>query len=105
IDAAKTSTLLQDVTSDLQLGSPQASITIDRERAASLGVSAQQIEMALYDAYGSRQVSTIFTPNNEYWVVMELLPEYQQDLSALSLLHVQAKNGTLVPLSAVATVS
>ena len=61
--------------------------------------------MALYDAYGSRQVSTIYTPNNEYWVVMELLPEFQQDLSALSLLHVQANNGTLVPLSAVATVS
>jgi HAE1 family hydrophobic/amphiphilic exporter-1 len=61
--------------------------------------------MALYDAYGSRQVSTIYTPNNEYWVVMELLPEYQQDLSALSLLHVQANNGTLVPLSAVATVT
>jgi HAE1 family hydrophobic/amphiphilic exporter-1 len=61
--------------------------------------------MALYDAYGSRQVSTIYTPNNEYWVVMELLPEYQQDLSALSLLHVLANNGTLVPLSAVATVT
>ncbi|HKN67057.1 MAG TPA: efflux RND transporter permease subunit [Gemmatimonadaceae bacterium] len=105
IDAAKTSNLLQDVTSDLQLGNPQASIQIDRERAASLGVSAQQIETALYDAYGSRQVSTIYTPNNEYWVVMELLPEYQQDLSALSLLHVQADNGTLVPLSAVASVT
>jgi len=105
IDEAKKSRLLQDVTSDLQLGNPQASIEIDRERAASLGVSASQIEMALYDAYGSRQVSTIYTPNNEYWVVMELLPQYQQDLSALSLLHVQANNGTLVPLSAVATVN
>jgi len=105
ISEASKSKLLQDVTSDLQLGNPQASIEIDRERAASLGVSASQIEMALYDAYGSRQVSTIYTPNNEYWVVMELLPEYQKDLSALSLLHVLAKNGTLVPLSAVATVS
>jgi HAE1 family hydrophobic/amphiphilic exporter-1 len=105
IDEAKQSKLLQDVTSDLQLGNPQASIEIDRERAASLGVSASQIELALYDAYGSRQVSTIYTPNNEYWVVMELLPQYQQDLSALSLLHVLANNGTLVPLSAVATVN
>jgi HAE1 family hydrophobic/amphiphilic exporter-1 len=105
VDEAKKSKVLQDVTSDLQLGNPQASIEIDRERAASLGVSASQIEMALYDAYGSRQVSTIYTPNNEYWVVMELLPAYQQDLSALSLLHVQANNGTLVPLSAVATVT
>src|SRR5207237_6042644 len=64
-----------------------------------------QIEGALYDAYGSRQVSTIYTPNNEYWVIMELLPRYQQDLSALSLLHIRAQNGTLVPLSAVATIS
>ena len=104
VDASRRSSLLQDVTSDLQLGNPQASIQIDRERAASLGVTAQQIQMALYNAYGSRQVSTIYTPNNEYWVVMELLPQYQQDLSALSLLHVRASNGTLVPLSAVASV-
>ncbi|HKO15911.1 MAG TPA: efflux RND transporter permease subunit [Gemmatimonadaceae bacterium] len=105
VQQARTSPLLQDVTSDLQLGNPQASIQIDRERAASLGVSAAQIETALYDAYGSRQVSTIYTPNNEYWVVMELLPQYQQDLSALSLLHVRANNGALVPLSAVATMT
>ena len=81
------------MTSDLQLGNPQASIVIDRERAASLGVTAQQIESALYNAYGSRQVSTIYAPNNEYWVVMELLPEYQRDLSALSLLHVRSHQG------------
>jgi len=105
ITEAQKSKLLQDVTSDLMLGNPQASIQIDRERAASLGVNATQIEMALYDAYGSRQVSTIYTPNNEYWVVMELLPQYQLDLSALSLLYVQSKNGTLVPLSAVSTVT
>ena len=61
----------------------RSSVDIDRERAAPLGVTATQIENALYDAYGSRQVSTIYTPTNEYWVVMELLPEYQHDLSAL----------------------
>ena len=105
VDSARQSPLLQDVTSDLQLGNPQASIEIDRERASSLGLTAQQIETALYDAYGSRQVSTIYTPNNEYWVVMELLPQYQLDLSALSLLHVRAKTGALVPLSAVASVT
>ncbi|MGH7668269.1 MAG: efflux RND transporter permease subunit, partial [Gemmatimonadaceae bacterium] len=96
---------MQDVSSDLQLGNPQASIEIDRERAASLGVTAAQVETALYDAYGSRQVSTIYTPNNEYWVVMQLEPQYQTDLSALSLLYVQSNTGTLVPLSAVSTVS
>jgi hydrophobic/amphiphilic exporter-1 (mainly G- bacteria), HAE1 family len=105
VDEARQSSLLQDVTSDLQLGNPQASIQIDRERASSLGVTASQIETALYDAYGSRQVSTIYTPNNEYWVVMELLPQYQADLSALPLLHVRSKTGALVPLSAVATMT
>ena len=104
LDSVRTSPLVQDVSSDLQLGNPQASIGIDRERAASLGVSPQQIESALYYAYGARQVSTIYTPNNEYWVILELLPRYQRDLSALSLLHVRANNGTLVPLSAVASV-
>ena len=105
IAEAAQSPLLQDVTSDLQLGNPQASVTIDRERASSLGVDATQIETALYDAYGSRQVSTIYTPNDEYWVVMELLPQYQSDLSALSMLYIRAKTGALVPLSAVASVS
>jgi HAE1 family hydrophobic/amphiphilic exporter-1 len=105
VDSMRKSSLLQDVTSDLQLGNPQASVEIDRERASSLGVNAQQIETALYNAYGSRQVSTIYTPNNAYWVVMELLPKYQLDLSALDLLYIRSASGTLVPLSAVATIS
>jgi HAE1 family hydrophobic/amphiphilic exporter-1 len=104
-EAARKSPLLQDVTSDLQLGNPQASVNIDRDRASALGVDPAQIETALYDAYGSRQVSTIYTPNNEYWVVMELEPQYQKDLSALGLLYVRADNGSLVPLSAVASIS
>ncbi|HEY5060761.1 MAG TPA: efflux RND transporter permease subunit [Gemmatimonadaceae bacterium] len=102
---ARQSPLLQDVTSDLMLGNPQASVEINRERASSLGITAQQVEMALYNAYGSRQVSTIYTPNNEYWVVMELLPQYQLDLSALDLLYVRANTGALVPLSAVASIT
>ncbi|HEX5437083.1 MAG TPA: efflux RND transporter permease subunit [Gemmatimonadaceae bacterium] len=94
--------LLQDVTSNLQITSPQVNVQIDRARAASLGVTAEQIESALYDAYGSRQVSTIYTPNNEYWVVMELLPQYQRDLSALNMLYIRSNAGTLVPLGSVA---
>src|SRR5690348_10840357 len=105
ITEAQKSKLLQDVTSDLMLGNPQASIQIDRERAASLGVNATQIESALYNAYGSRQVSTIYTPNDEYWVVMELMPQYQQDLSAMGMLYIRSKTGTLVPLSAVANLT
>src|SRR5207253_451905 len=78
---------------------------INRDRAAALGVTAHQVETALYDAYGSGQVSTIYTPTNQYWVVMELLPEYQQDLSALSLLSIRSNNGTLVPLASLATIT
>jgi len=80
-------------------------VKIDRDRAASLGVTAEQIESALYDAYGSRQGSTIYTPNNQYTVVMELLPQFQQDINALRMLYVRSAKGDLVPLSAVANLS
>jgi len=96
---------LQDVTTDLQIKNPQVNVRIDRDRATSLGVSVQQIEQALYDAYGSRQVSTIYTPNNQYWVIMELLPQYQRDPSALQLLHLRSQRGTLIPLTSVASAS
>ncbi|HEX6626463.1 MAG TPA: efflux RND transporter permease subunit, partial [Gemmatimonadaceae bacterium] len=96
---------IQDVTSDLQIANPQVVVAIDRDRASSLGVSAQQIESALYNAYGSRQVSTIYAPNNQYMVVMELLPQFQQDINALRMLYVRSDKGDLVPLSAVATLT
>ena len=96
---------LQDVTSDLQVSNPQVNVAIDRERAASLGVTAEQIEEALYDAYGSRQVSTIFTSTDQYWVILELLPQFQRDPSALQSLYVGARDGSLVPLGAVARFS
>src|SRR5207245_6360970 len=96
---------LINVTSDLQISNPQATVTINRDRAAALGVTAEQIEEALYDAYGSRQVSTIYTSTNQYWVVMELLPDYQRDLSALSLLYIRSQNGPPVPLASPATLS
>jgi HAE1 family hydrophobic/amphiphilic exporter-1 len=94
---------LVDVTSDLQITQPQITVAIDRNKASALGVSAQAIENTLYDAYGSRQVSTIYAPTNQYWVVMELEPRYQRDPSALSLLYVRSNTGALVPLNAVAT--
>ncbi len=97
--------LIEAVTSDLQIGNPQVSVDIDRERASALGVSAGQIERALYNAYGSRQVSTILTQANQYWVIMELKPEYQRDVEALKQLFVRSDRGTLVPLGAVASFS
>ncbi|MFN8574408.1 MAG: efflux RND transporter permease subunit [Gemmatimonadaceae bacterium] len=96
---------LTDVSTDLLVANPQASVMLDRDRAAQYGVTPDQVENALYNAYGSRQVSTIYTPNNEYWVILELLPEFQRDLSALELLYVRAKSGTLVPLSSLTTVT
>ena len=93
---------LQDVTSDLQIANPQVFVEIDRDRASALGVTADQIQNALYSAYGSRQVSTIYTPSNEYWVILELEPRYQRDPAALSMLYIRSSGGRLVPLDAVA---
>jgi HAE1 family hydrophobic/amphiphilic exporter-1 len=102
---AKLKTLpgLVDVTSDLQIALPQVTVDIDRNKASALGVSAQAIENTLYDAYGQRQVSTIYAPTNQYWVVMELEPRYQTDPSVLGLLYVRSNTGALVPLNSVAT--
>jgi HAE1 family hydrophobic/amphiphilic exporter-1 len=94
---------LVDVTSDLQIALPQVTVDIDRNKASALGVTAQSIENTLYDAYGQRQVSTIYAPTNQYWVVMELEPRYQTDPSVLGLLYVRSNTGALVPLNSVAT--
>jgi HAE1 family hydrophobic/amphiphilic exporter-1 len=95
---------LRDVTTDLQIKNPQVRVTIDRERASAYGLTVQQVQQALYDAYGARQISTIYTATNQYWVVMELLPAYQRDLGALSMLGLTAANGSLIPLTALASV-
>jgi HAE1 family hydrophobic/amphiphilic exporter-1 len=95
---------LQDVTSDLQIKSPKVNIDIDRDKASMLGVTAQQVEEALSTAYASRQISTIYAPNNEYRVIMELKPEYQLEPSTLSMLYVRSSMGQLVPLDAVANI-
>jgi len=93
---------LEDVTSDLQVKNPQINVIIDRDKSSALGVTANQIEDALYSAYGFRQVSTIFAPNNQYRVILELESQYQRDVNALSSLYLRSKGGQLVPLSAVA---
>jgi len=76
-----------DLTSDLEVTSPQVDVQIDRDKAAALGVTANQIENAFYDAYGPRWVSTIYAPVNEYKVLLELAPQFQADPGALSLLY------------------
>jgi len=96
---------LLDVTSDLQIKNPQVNVEINRDKASTLGVTAQQIEDALYYAYGSRQISTIYAPNNEYDVIMELEPRYQMDPAALQWLYVRSAKGQLVPLDALASLT
>jgi HAE1 family hydrophobic/amphiphilic exporter-1 len=93
---------LVDVTSDLQITRPEVTVEIEREKASALGVSAQSIEMALNNAYGARQVSTIYTATNQYWVILELAQRYQTDPSVLPMLYVRSSTGALVPLNAVA---
>jgi len=93
---------LQDVNSDLQLSSPQITVDIDRDKASAHGVSVDQIESALGAAYGSKQVSTIFTPANQYWVILEVDPRFQRDPSALEQLYIRSSRGVLVPLNSVA---
>ena len=93
---------LVDVASDLQITRPEVTVEIEREKASALGVSAQSIEMALNNAYGARQVSTIYTSTNQYFVILELAPRYQTDPSALPLLYVRSSTGALVPLNSVA---
>ncbi|HSV33053.1 MAG TPA: efflux RND transporter permease subunit, partial [Pyrinomonadaceae bacterium] len=96
---------IQDVNSNLQINTPQINVEIDRKEAAARGVTIAQIETALGTAFGSRQVSTIYTPTNEYQVILEVKPEFQQDPNALGRLYIRSSTGKLVPLSTVATFS
>ena len=93
--------VIQDVSSDMELENPQLNVEINRDQAVELGVSPRQIEEALYSAYGTRTVSTIYAPNDQYDVIMEMNPKYQRDPSVLSMIYLRSANGPLVPLQAV----
>ncbi len=92
---------LRDVTTDLYIKNPQVTIEVDREKSAVYGVSVDQVRQTLYDAFGSRQVATIYTPANDYEVILETKPEFQQSRNNLDNIYVKTTNGTVVPLSAV----
>jgi len=94
----------QDVSTDMQVRNPQVKLNLDRDRIATLGLTVAQVETALSNAYGMRQVSTIYAANNQYPVIMQVAPEFQEDPSALSMLYVRAPSGSLVPLNTVASV-
>jgi HAE1 family hydrophobic/amphiphilic exporter-1 len=95
---------LEDVNSDMQIKNPQIRIDMDRDKISALGLSVNQVETALYNAYGTRQVSQIFAPNNQYQVILQVAPEFQNNPAALSMLYVRSTSGRLIPLDTVARV-
>ena len=92
---------LLDVTTDLYIKNPQISVDVDREKAAVYGVTVDQVRQELYNAFGTRQVATIYTPANDYQVILESMPEFRAGPDDLNRLHLKTSNGTLVPLAAV----
>jgi HAE1 family hydrophobic/amphiphilic exporter-1 len=94
---------LQDVISDLRLANPRLWVDIDRDKASALGVTPEAVAQALFSAYGNRQISTINTASNEYYVILEVAPEFQKDPAALARLYIRSNSGRLIPLSAVTT--
>jgi multidrug efflux pump len=99
LDKLRTLPQLTDVASDLQAAGPQMALTIDRDTASRLGVGAQAIDDTLYDAFGQRQVSTIFTQLNLYRVILEVKPELAENASVLSQIYVRSTSGAQIPLS------
>ena len=92
---------LTNIYSDLRLGSPRLDVHIDRNLALALGVTPDIIANTLYDAYGNRRVTTITAASDQYDVVLEVLPQYQRDPTALRDLYIRSSSGKMVPLSAV----
>jgi hydrophobe/amphiphile efflux-1 (HAE1) family protein len=93
---------LQDVATDEQIASPHVAVEIDRDAAYRLGLSLSAIDETLYDAFGQRQVATIYTSTSQYKVILEVQPQFQDDVAAISRIYVPGTNGAEVPLSAVA---
>ena len=93
---------LQDVISDLQIKTPRINIVIDRDNAAALHLNWQTISSTLYDAFGPQFASTIYAPNNQYRVLLEMLPKYQQHSDGLDMIYLKSDTGEMVPLNAVA---
>ena len=105
LDKLSTEAKFQDVTSDLQLSSPQAVIKVDQEAAARAGITYADVRSALYSAYGSEQAASIYTDSNDYQVIFEVAPKFQKTVDEIGQLYVTGQNGTSVPLNAIASVS
>jgi HAE1 family hydrophobic/amphiphilic exporter-1 len=93
---------LQEVQSDLQIKTPRVNIVLDRDRAAALHLNWNTISSTLYDAFGPQFASTIYAPTNQYRVLLEMLPKYQQHTDGLDMIYLKSDNGDMIPLKAVA---
>jgi HAE1 family hydrophobic/amphiphilic exporter-1 len=105
LDKVKAIPGLRGVDSDLQLSTPLVQVQVDHAKASTFGITAAQIEQALSYAYGSGQVSTIYGPNDQFQVILEVKPEYQRDPDALSMIYLQSSNQQPIPLSAIANIT
>ncbi|MEP9347755.1 efflux RND transporter permease subunit [Xanthobacter sp. KR7-225] len=95
---------LRDVTSDLQISNPQLTIDLNKDKAAALGITEQKLRDALYTQFGTRQVATLFTPANQYAIIAEVQPRFQQDAGDLSRVYLRTASGAVVPLETVADI-
>jgi HAE1 family hydrophobic/amphiphilic exporter-1 len=100
----RSSNAFREVSTNLELRNPEIQISILRDRAAALGVSPQQVEATLYNAYGGRQISTLYGATDQYLVMLELDPRFQRNINALGSLYVQSSSGRMVPINAVADI-
>jgi len=103
--ALKALPALIDVTNDLQITTPQVTIDIDRDKASALGVTANEIETTLGNAFGTQEISNIYTSLTTYEVIAEVLPKYQETAADLNQIYLKSTNGSLVPLNAIATLT
>ena len=94
-----------DVNTDAQIKDKQIKLEIDRSKLSNLGLDIQQVQDALHSAYSARQVSVIYTPTNQYWVIVEVQPQFYKDPSMLSWLRIRSSTGQLIPLSSICVVS
>ena len=104
VDKLKALAGLTDVSSDLQLRRPKLRIDVDRDKASSLGVSLQALQDTFYSAFGSRYVSTIYGETNQYYVILELDPQFMQDPAAIGRIYLRSRTGELVPLSTISRI-
>ena len=96
---------LRDVTSDLQISNPQLTIVLDKDKAAALGITEQQLRDALYTQFGTRQIATLYTPTNQFAIIAEVQPRFQREPGDIGRVYLRTSSGAVVPLETVANIT